>query len=220
MKGKYLIINIGLVIISIILGLKVFEILSSAPEKSAYNEKAKEMASKPAERPTAEMQLSPPPDYQTVVEKDVFRPSRTKPAPVEIEVKPLPKFNLYGILLIGEKKRAIIGADQPVIKPRSFKIGDIIEGFEVVDILKNRVILKRGEEKVEVALKTSFINLPSLGRKGQKQSGGGASSASAQQALPPAFFQFGDKPPGPPPPQAAPAIKIVPAPQKAEPKKP
>jgi len=166
MKGKYLIINIGLVIISIILGLKVFGIFSSAPEKPAYNEKTREMASKPAERPTAEMQLSPPPDYQTVVEQDVFRPSRTKPAPVQIEVKPLPKFNLYGILLIGEKKRAIIGADQPVIKPRSFKIGDNIEGFEVVDILKNRVILRRGEEKIEVALKTAFIHLPSLGKNG------------------------------------------------------
>jgi len=219
MRGRYLLISIGLAILALVLGIRLFEIWLSAPSVPVQEE----MAQKPAERPVPEGLIPPPSDYQSIIEKDIFRPSRTKPVPVIAEVKPLPRFNLYGVILVGEKKRAILGSDEPLKKPQSFKIGDaVMEGFEVADILKDRVVLKRGEERIEVALKTSFINLPSPWKKisSKTNSSGRTPSDASQQKLPSSFFQIGDKPPIPGSPPDKPSVRIVPAPINTKPEKP
>lgn len=219
MKRRYLFISIGLAAIAIVLGVKLFEIWLSAPAEISYED----AASKPAERTIPPGQIPSTSDYQAIIEKDIFRPSRTKPAPAVVDVKALPKFNLYGVIMVGEKKRAILGSDEPLRKPQSFKIGDVvIEGFTVADILRDRIVLKRGAEQLEIALKSAFINLPSPWKKMSSQIGsyGAVGPDAATKQPPTSFFQMGDKPPIPGLPPAKPSVLVVPAPTNTKSKKP
>lgn len=216
MKRRYLFISIGLAAIAIVLGVKLFEIWLSAPAEISYED----AALKPTERTIPTGQIPSPSDYQAIIEKDLFRPSRTKPASVVVEVKPAPRFNLYGVIMVGEKKRAILGSDEPLRKPQSFKIGDVvIEGYTVADILRDRVILKRGAEQLEIALKSAFINLPSPWKKITGSYGAVGPDAASKQP-PSSFFQIGDKPPIPGLPPAKPSVIVVPAPTNTKSKKP
>ncbi|HCY19844.1 MAG TPA: hypothetical protein DHU69_08880 [Deltaproteobacteria bacterium] len=213
MKRRYLFISIVLAAIAIVLGVKLFEIWLSAPTETIYED----AATKPTERTIPIGQIPSTSDYQAIIEKDIFRPSRTKPAPVLVEVKPTPRFNLYGVIMVGEKKRAILGSDEPQKKPQSFKIGDaVIEGYMVADILRDRVVLKRGAEQLEIALKSAFINLPSPWKK-ITGSYGVIGTAAASKQQPSSFFQIGDKAPIPGLPPAKPSVIVVPAPTNTKP---
>ncbi|MBI5893492.1 MAG: hypothetical protein HZB79_07565 [Deltaproteobacteria bacterium] len=172
------------------------------PAKIETNEQAK-VSAKPVSEPIL-AQPAPPPDYQVIIDKDIFRPSRIKPLEAALKPPP-PKFNVTGIFLVGDKKRALLGVEGK--KLSSVKIGDDIEGFKVADILSSKVIMERDGERIEVGLKTPRIiqMLPFKSFSKAKQSA--AQQPIEEEKEPP-------PPPEPPRPPGAPPIRIIPAPPR------
>lgn len=201
MFKRYIPFNIALLIIAILLVRHMAGIWFTTVKLETL-EQAK-ISAKPVSEPIL-AQPAPPPDYQVIIDKDIFRPSRTKP--VEIALKPPPpKFNVTGIFLVGDKKRALLGVEGKRLS--SVKIGDDIEGFKVADILSSKVIMERDGERIEALLKTPRIiqMLPFKSFSKAKQSA--APQPIEEEKEPP-------PPPEPPRPPGAPPIRIIPAPPR------
>lgn len=204
MFRRYIPFNIALLIIAILLGRHMIGIWLT-PVKTATVEEAK-VSAKPAPEPILP-QPAPPPDYQNIIEKDIFRPSRAKPAEVVLKPPP-PKFNVTGIFLVGDKKRALVGIEEPKRSPKPVKIGDDIEGFKVADILISKVIMERDGERIEAVLKTPRI-IQMLPFKPFSKAKPSAAQQTEEEKEPP-------PPPEPPRPPGAPPIRIIPAPPRTK----
>ncbi|MFQ5901325.1 MAG: hypothetical protein ACE5IH_07195 [Thermodesulfobacteriota bacterium] len=122
--------------------------------------------------------------YNVIIEKDLFRPSRKKyiakivlpppppppppppspPPPPPPPKRPVPKFTLYGTVILEDKDDvAIISTNMQNRKPSFFKVGDEVEeGFVLKEIHKNKVILAReeDEERTEVSFKPPSMAAP------------------------------------------------------------
>jgi len=99
-----------------------------------------------------------PMEYTIIAEKNVLNPERKIPVD-KPEAPPLPKpeFVLYGTLIAGDDSLAYL-EDQKASaagkgkgrKPRPLKKGETMTGFTVKEIETDRVVMVRGEEKIEV----------------------------------------------------------------------
>jgi hypothetical protein len=152
----------------------------------------------PMEKPPAPSPL----DYAVIGENNLFHPERRIP-PLKKDEKVLPKPDLvlYGTVLADDMALAFIedrkapkttpgrGQRQTVIKP-----GEVISGFVVKEIGKDRIVLVRGEEHMTVNLSDERKRKKSEGSPGAPGSSalsraypGASSSASparAQRAAP------------------------------------
>ncbi len=106
----------------------------------------------------AEGRIPSPSDYMIIAEENLFHPERKIPVEKKAE-QPLPKpeFVLYGTLITDDIKLAYLedlkaphstqgrGRRQTVLK-----IGDIMSGFTVKEIDTDKIVVVRGEERIEV----------------------------------------------------------------------
>lgn len=103
---------------------------------------------------------SPPPspmEYTIIAEKNILHPERKIPVD-KPEAPPLPKpeFVLYGTLVSDDISLAYL-EDQKAStaqgkgkKQKAIKKGEVLSGFTLKEIETDRVVMVRGEEKIEV----------------------------------------------------------------------
>ena len=154
-------------------------------------------AKKAAEEPVAERPQSPPPsvmEFAVIAEHNVFNPDRRIP-PEKKEEPPLPKpeFVLYGTLITADTSLAMIeDLKAPYTtasrgrRQRTLRLGAALSGFTLSEVYPERVVMARGEERVEVRL-------------ADRKRAGGASAAAPAPKQPlqrPAPAALRDKPAG------------------------
>jgi len=92
--------------------------------------------------------------YDVIVDKDLFRPSRTAPnagAAADIySAKETPQ--LFRTIIKNDKKIAIL-QDPATKTSKLYYINDSVAGFIVSDIQQDRVTLKKGDVSIEVKLR-------------------------------------------------------------------
>lgn len=117
----------------------------------------KKIISDKDEKP-AEAHIPSPSDYMIIAEENLFHPERKIPVEKKAE-QPLPKpeFVLYGTLITDDMRLAYLedmkapystqgrGRRQTVLK-----IGDTMSGFTVKEIDIGKIVMVRGEERIEV----------------------------------------------------------------------
>lgn len=104
-------------------------------------------------------------DYQEIVQKDLFRPSRTEFKPEDTKTGPSsPPPMLFGTMIMDNDRIAII--QDPVTKrSKVYRLKDRVGDLIVSEIEKDKIIFLRGEEKVVVGLReTKIISMPPRSR--------------------------------------------------------
>jgi hypothetical protein len=163
--SKSLLKNINVINIILTLGLIIFFFVVVLPsyradvttlpatmDKSAMDDTGVE------EPPKKE--VPPPSDYSVIAENNLFHPDR-KLVVSKDGNQPLqePEFVLYGTVLTGDVKVAYMeDLKSPYTtqgrgkRQRALHIGEELSGYIVSKIYKNRVVMVRGDEKIEVNL--------------------------------------------------------------------
>lgn len=155
MLRNYFLINLVLVVIILLLGYGLYSAITH-PLEMPSAPVAEEEAGKKAGTGRA---VEKPPDensFRIISEMDIFRPSRSAPAsgPENTPVISVPGSTprLFGTVILDDDKTAIL-EDPDTKKTKAYRINESIAGFVIADILKNRVVLLRNGEKVEVKLR-------------------------------------------------------------------
>ncbi|MBI5026778.1 MAG: hypothetical protein HZC12_08680 [Nitrospirae bacterium] len=154
MLRSYFLLNVILIALAGFLSFKLYDSLAKpldipfkAIQKQAQSDKSdKKEAESPEEKKGAS-------DFQVIVQKDLFRPSRTEPKIEEISKAgpPLPPPRLIGTVITESVAKAYL--EDPITKTvKAYGIKDSIAGFIVQEIGKNNAVLLRGEEKIEVKI--------------------------------------------------------------------
>lgn len=91
-----------------------------------------------------------------IVDKDLFRPSREKPdqarrpgtksGPVKPPQRPAPEVTLTGTVILDTGGVAMLSWHGSSSGSGAYRVGDQIEEFIIVDITRDTVVLKRGDE--------------------------------------------------------------------------
>jgi hypothetical protein len=119
-----------------------------SPKKALESKEEKSVESPPAS----------PLEYTIIAEKNILHPERKIPVD-KPEAPPLPKpeFVLYGTLIADdislaylEDLKASTTAQGKGRKPRPLKKGETMTGFTLKEIETDKVLMVRGEEKIEV----------------------------------------------------------------------
>ena len=92
--------------------------------------------------------------YNIISQKNLFRPSRTavniESVATSVSTGDIPK--LFGTIIKNNVNMAII--EDPSSKmTRIYNVNDSVAGFKVSEITQNKVVLIRGDEKIEVKLR-------------------------------------------------------------------
>ncbi len=106
----------------------------------------------------AENHVTSPSDYAIIADENLFHPDRKIPVEKTAE-QPLPKpeFVLYGTLITDDMRLAYLeDLKAPYSSPGRgrrqtvLKIGDTISGFTVKEINVDKIVMVRGEDRIEV----------------------------------------------------------------------
>lgn len=148
MPRRYFLINLALLVIAVFLGFKLYKAFSKPLDIPLQaSEKIQRLKTEKSANAKPELNII---DYETIVQKDLFRPSRFT-APPEMSV-PLEKPKLFGTIIMDSGKSAIL--EDPITKTKKlYNLNDSISGFIVSDIQEDKVIFLRGTEKIEVMLR-------------------------------------------------------------------
>ncbi|MEW6068958.1 MAG: hypothetical protein AB1610_11800 [Nitrospirota bacterium] len=152
MLRNYFLLNLMLLGLAVLLGFKLYESFSS-PMNKYVSQKQSQQYKFEIEEIDNTLTKQVPDDIQIIVQKDLFRPSRTEPGPEDL---PKPTMvsappRLVGITIMGDDARAFF-EDTLTRSTKPYRINDFIVGFIVNEIKNDRVILLRGEEKIEVGM--------------------------------------------------------------------
>lgn len=157
--------------------------------------RVKEKVPAPAVQPV-EVPAKLPSDYALVGERNLFHPERTIPVDKKDEV-PRPDVVLYGTMVDTDRFAFIEDKRNQVTTPgrgnrqRIVRKGEVVSGYTVTDIMKDRITLARGDDRITV-----MLSEPGKQRAGN--TGGPPVEPAAPSAVPPR------------PPQASPTPAISP----------
>lgn len=157
MLRNYFLINLILLIIVGMLGLRLYKTwvkpLDIAEQKTPQQtQKDKKISEDKKTEEKKELNFNET-VYNVIVQKDLFRPSRSAPQVEEIPQQFLanpPK--LYGTIIMGNNKSAIL-EDPKTKTTRLYRLNDLLGGFTISDIQDNKVVLSMGDESIEVKLR-------------------------------------------------------------------
>jgi hypothetical protein len=154
MPKSFFLINVILFIIICILGINLYKTWMNPldiPVQSTYQE-TKAVNKK---RTVLKDRKTDAAAYQVIVDKDLFRPSRTPVSASADATQTVPSGDtpqLFGTTIMDNGSFAIL--EEPSTKiSKLYFVNDTIAGFTVSDIQSNKVILTRGGEKVELKLR-------------------------------------------------------------------
>ena len=119
----------------------------------------KEAVAQSAEKPATPQNYSPV-DYAVVSEQNLFHPERKIPPEKKDEKAiPKPEVVLYGTMIMNdtsiafiEDKKAPYSTQGRGKRQRALKIGDILSGYILKEIMPTHITLVKGEEKMIVML--------------------------------------------------------------------
>lgn len=162
MLRNYFLINILLLLIVCLLGLKFYRVF-------LYEKEIPSGASveKPVHNRYSAFRKSRIPGkvyFNLITEKNIFRSSRSSSLlGVTSRERSTPKDLplLFGIIIVAGEKRALL-KDAPGQTAKMYQVNDNVSGYLVVDIRDDRVLLEGGGQTVEVKLrgKKGFKPLP------------------------------------------------------------
>jgi len=96
-------------------------------------------------------------DYSIITENNLFHPERRFVIPKQEEMLPKPDFVLYGTLLAGDIKVAYMeDLKSPFTtsgrgkRQRSVHLGEMVSGYTLSEIYNDRVVMVRGDDRIEV----------------------------------------------------------------------
>ena len=154
MFKNYFLINLTLMVITAILVLKLHGQLNRSYEIPRLpGEDVQDIAGSESDRPAAPA-LNPA-DYAVIADRNLFHPSRSgeekkaeTPAALPLKEKP----QVFGTTIMNNKRFALI--ENPATKKTAlYRLNDTIAGFTVSEILREKVILARGGDTVEIGLR-------------------------------------------------------------------
>jgi type II secretory pathway component PulC len=101
-----------------------------------------------------------PMEYVVVADENLFHPERRIPPEKKAEaVLPKPEFVLFGTLIAPnlsiaymEDKKAPVTTPGRGNRQTTLKKGELLSGFTLKEIMKDRVVMARGEETIQVSL--------------------------------------------------------------------
>lgn len=153
MFRNYFLINLLLVIIIAVLGIRLYKVLAyrmDIPEESSVEkvEKSKDVV----EDKRSDIKEA---YFEVITENDLFRPSRSAPTTSDaksttVESKNPPK--LFGTIILEGNKTAIL-EDPETKTSKIYRINDSLAGYVVSEILEEKVVLLRNGEEIEVKLR-------------------------------------------------------------------
>ncbi|PKL51771.1 MAG: hypothetical protein CVV37_04680 [Nitrospira bacterium HGW-Nitrospira-1] len=153
--------NIILIAVVVFLSLKLYNSLTKplsfpleSPQKQTSPQQDKKGDGNITNKNKEEMPGYQVPDYQVIVQKDIFkqiRAERRLEAPPPPPPPPLPAPRLIGITIIGDKARAFL-EDLVTRTIKAYGINDSIADFIIKEIYSDKVALTRGNETVEVSI--------------------------------------------------------------------
>ncbi|MEW6188423.1 MAG: hypothetical protein AB1585_22120 [Thermodesulfobacteriota bacterium] len=178
--------------------------------------KKKPMGRSASETSTAQAPLSPQ-DYRTVADENLFHPDRIVPPEKKAEAAlPKPEFVLYGTLLAPDLSLAYMEDKKaPVTTPgrgqrqTALKIGETLSGFRLKEVAKDRVVMVRGEESLQVLLQDPGTSKPREAGTGAAVRGSVSSPGRTPTSSPPLPNRT---PPPLPPGQRVPVPERIPPP--------
>jgi hypothetical protein len=93
-------------------------------------------------------------DYNVIVAKHLFNPSRTEgaPAPAAAAAPPAPKPLLLGVIVDGPRSRAYL-EDPATKRVFGYQIGDTVGGGKLDQITDDKVVIGRSDGPMEVMLR-------------------------------------------------------------------
>ncbi len=100
-------------------------------------------------------------NFGVIVEKDLFRPSREKPiaerpgpkpGPARPPQRPAPEVTITGTVILDTGGVAMLSWHGDSSGSGAYRVGDRIEEFVIVDITRDTVVLKRGEEVLRASM--------------------------------------------------------------------
>ncbi len=153
MLRNYFLINIVLVIMLGFLGFKFYDVVTYSrdiPSAAAVKEgeKSKGIDIKITGK------VPDKASFQIISSKNLFKATRAISVPVrttqKIDMAKQPK--LFATIIRGSDSIAIL-EDPGTRKTKSYRINDLIAGFMISEILKDKVVLLSGEDKIEIKLR-------------------------------------------------------------------
>jgi len=153
MLRNYFLINIMLVIMLGFLGFRFYDVVTYSrdiPSAAAVKEGEKsdgidiKIIGKVPDKTS----------FQIISRKNLFQPTRAISVPVGT-TKKIVKANqpkLFATIIHGSDSIAII-EDPGTKKTKSYRINDLIAGFVISEILKDKVVLLSGVDKIEIKLR-------------------------------------------------------------------
>jgi type II secretory pathway component PulC len=152
MLRNYFVINIVLIVIIAVLGLKLYKVIAYSIEIPA-EAGVKHPREESVDIKRANNNLKGK-SFQVISEMDLFRPSRTPVLSTDTSKPQTPKNppKLFGTILLNNKKTAIL-EDPETKTTRNYHINDSVAGYVIADILEDKVVFFTDGDKVEVRLR-------------------------------------------------------------------
>ena len=152
MLRNYFVINIVLIIIIAVLGLKLYKVVAYSieiPAEAGVKHSREERVDIKRVNNNMKGKL-----FQVISEMDLFRPSRTPILSTDASkpqtLKDPPK--LFGTILLNNKRTAIL-EDPETKTTRNYHVNDSVAGYVIADILEDKVVFFTNGDKVEVRLR-------------------------------------------------------------------
>ena len=102
---------------------------------------------------------------QVITEKDIFRPSRTSSllgADGNPEMPPANPPTLFGTIIVGAERTALLKEDAGKVA-KMYRLNESVSGYKIVDIQDDKVLLEAGGQKIEVKLRGKRgVNTPQV----------------------------------------------------------
>ncbi len=153
MLRNYFLINLILVAIIAILGLKLYDVSGQSVEIPTIVEGSKKVKKEiPSRRRD---KVINPAAYEAISTLDLFKPSRSKSEKVEkVEEKAPPRNppKLFGTIILNDIKTAIL-EDPDSKSTKTYRINDSVAGYVISDILEDKVVFLRDGDPFEVKLR-------------------------------------------------------------------
>ena len=162
MLRNYFLINMLLVIMLGFLGFRLYNVVTYSmdlPAGAAVEEgqKSKDVDIK------FNGNVPDKASFQIISQKDIFRPSRTAyvtDAGTTAKNGPIVYPKLFATIIRGSDSIAIM-EDPGTKKTRPYSINNTVAGFQILQILEDRVVLLSGDEKVDIKLRADKgISMP------------------------------------------------------------
>lgn len=153
----------NLLLIGIIAALSAYILPSVFNLKVNYTLPAPKTVAEDQEVKATPRQMPSTAEYAIIAEQNIFHSERKIPAEKKDEQQlPKPEFVLYGTLITGDTKLAFLeDLKAPYStagrgkRQKTLQLGHALSGFVLNDIQHDKVVMVKGEEKIEVKVASS-----------------------------------------------------------------